>query len=201
LPQDQAAVLHLGSQAVSLAQAAEEAPEAPEEADAPSEASGEEPLSSDDQQAVSSLKQRDREVRAHEQTHRSVGGQYAGSIHLDFQVGPDGERYAVAGSTSIDVAPVQGDPAATLRKMEVVQRAATAPASPSGADHQVAARASQQAQRARAELAAERYGAARELAGSNDSASSSVEESTRASVARPPPPADSPPGGLLGITA
>jgi len=191
----------LGSQAVSLAQSRQEEPsEASEEADAPREALGEEPLSSDDRQAVSSLQQRDREVRAHEQTHRSVGGQYAGSIHLDYQVGPDGERYAVAGSTSIDVAPVQGDPAATLRKMEVVQRAATAPANPSGADHQVAAQASQQAQRARAELAAERYGAARELAGSN-SAPASSEESTRASLARPPPPADSPPGGLFGISA
>ena len=201
LPADQAAVFHFGNQAVSLAQGRQEPPEASEEADAPSDALGDEELSSDDQQAVSALKQRDREVRAHEQTHRSVGGQYAGSIHLDYQVGPDGGRYAVAGSTQIDVAPVQGDPAATLRKMEVVQRAATAPASPSGADHQVAAQASQHAQRARAELAAERYGAARELAGNDDSAASSFEESTRASFARPPPPADSPPGGLLGITA
>jgi hypothetical protein len=62
------------------------------------------------------------------------------------------------------MSPVQGDPVATLRKMEVVQRAASAPASPSGADRQVAAAAAQQAQQARAEMAAERYGRARELA-------------------------------------
>jgi hypothetical protein len=192
-------VLHLGSQAVSLAQGRQEPPDASEEADAPSEAAGDDQLSNDDQQAVSALRQRDREVRSHEQTHRSVGGQYAGSIHLDFQVGPDGERYAVSGSTPIDVAPVQGDPGATLRKMEIVRRAATAPASPSGADHRVAAQASQHAQRARAELAAERYGAARELADRDNAFAS--EESARASFARPPPPADSPPGGLLGITA
>ena len=198
LPAEQAAVLHFGSEAVSLAQSREEPTEASEDAQAPRDDAGEEQLSSDDEQALSSLQQRDREVRAHEQTHRSVGGQYAGSIHLDYQVGPDGERYAVAGSTPIDVAPVQGDPAATLRKMEIVRRAATAPASPSGADHQVAAQASQQAQRARAELAAERYGAARALARGDDTGS--AERATGRS-AQPPPPANGPPGGLLGISA
>jgi len=198
LPGEQAAVLHFGNQAVSLARGGEQAPEQSEEADAADEAAGDESLSKDDEQALSALRQRDREVRAHEQTHRSVGGQYAGSIHLDYQVGPDGERYAVAGSTPIDVAPIAGDPAATLRKMEIVHRAATAPASPSGADHRVAAEATQRAQRARAELAAERYERAHELARGGSEASS---ENAPASAAPPPARADGPPGGLLGISA
>lgn len=191
---EQAAILHWGGAA-----------EPPQPADGEEEErlpgalssapGGEEELSSEQQQAVQELARRDREVRAHEQTHRSVGGPYAGSIHLDFEVGPDGRRYAVSGSTPIDVAPVAGDPAATLRKMEVVQRAAMAPASPSGADHQVAAHAAQQAQQARAELAAERYGRTRELARDDDAG-------VLAPAAQPPRSASGsvpPPGSLLAI--
>jgi hypothetical protein len=96
-------------------------------------------------------------VRTHEQAHKSAGGAHAGSIHLEFTVGPDGKRYASSGSVSIDVSAVKGDPEATIRKMQIVQRAATAPADPSGADRQVAARAASTASQARAELAAKRY--------------------------------------------
>jgi SprA-related family len=160
---EQAAILHFGAQSVDRAQTRAEN-EAARTAERDASAEDSEALSHDEQQALEELQRRDREVRTHEQTHRSVGGQYAGNIHLDYQVGPDGERYAVSGSTPIDVSAVPGDPIATLRKMEVVQRAASAPASPSGADRQVAAHAAQQAQHARAELAAQRYGDARELA-------------------------------------
>jgi hypothetical protein len=122
-----------------------------------------ETLSDEDQQKVDDMKRRDREVRTHEQAHKAAGGAYTGSMRLQFQMGPDGKRYAVEGSVPIDVSPVAGDPAATLRKMEVVARAANAPASPSGADRAVAAQASRAMQQARAQLAAERYARAREL--------------------------------------
>jgi hypothetical protein len=115
------------------------------------------------QQEIQELERRDREVRAHEQAHKSAGGAHAGSIHLEYTVGPDGKRYASSGEVSIDVSAVPGDPEATLRKMQVVQRAANAPAEPSGADRQVAAQAAATASRARAEMAAERYGAAQQL--------------------------------------
>lgn len=117
----------------------------------------------EERQQIDELKQRDREVRTHEQAHKAAGGAHAGSIRLQYTTGPDGKRYASSGEVSIDVAPVKGDPEATLRKMEVVQRAANAPAEPSGADRQVAARAASTAQRARAELAAERYGESQKL--------------------------------------
>jgi len=161
---EQAAVLHLGAQAVDRAQQREQADAASASEPTTRAAEADEPLSDQEQRSVDDLRRRDLEVRSHEQTHRSVGAQYAGSIHLDYQVGPDGKRYAVSGSTPIDVATVPNDPAATLHKMEVVQRAATAPANPSGADRQVAAAAAQQAQQARAEMAAERYAQARDLA-------------------------------------
>jgi len=160
-PAEQAAILSFGAGALDRARGREAAATAPEPE--PNEPQGDDELSSDQQRAVHDLQQRDREVRSHEQTHRSVGGQYAGSIHLDYQAGPDGERYAVSGSTPIDVSSVANDPEATLRKMEIVRRAATAPSNPSGADRQVAAEASHQAQQARAEMAAARYQSAREL--------------------------------------
>jgi hypothetical protein len=188
---DQAAVVHFGTRALGLARSQPpppgpfaEGPDAYAQAVAngavagspaavsagsgPAASSGasdadSETLSDEEQLEVDEMKRRDREVRTHEQAHKASGGAHAGSIRLSFQMGPDGKRYAVEGSVPIDVSPVAGDPAATLRKMEVVSRAANAPASPSGADRAVAAQAQRAMQQARAQLAAERYAQAREL--------------------------------------
>lgn len=105
------------------------------------------------QREVRDLARRDREVRAHEQAHASVGGRYASAPSYQFQRGPNGVSYAVSGSVEIDVSPVPGDPAATLSKMETVQRAALAVAQPSAADRAVATQAAAMAAEARAELA------------------------------------------------
>ncbi|MGP9825772.1 putative metalloprotease CJM1_0395 family protein [Ectopseudomonas khazarica] len=102
---------------------------------------------------IADLVQRDREVRTHEQAHAAVGGQYAGSPTYSFKRGPDGQRYAVSGEVGIDTAAVPNDPEATLRKMEVVLRAALAPAEPSAQDLRVAAQAQAKAAQARVELA------------------------------------------------
>ncbi|MCD8523538.1 MAG: hypothetical protein LRY66_12375 [Saccharospirillaceae bacterium] len=103
-------------------------------------------------QQIRELKQRDQEVRAHEQAHASSGGPYTGSADFTYQQGPDGVRYAVGGEVSVDVSKVANDPAATLAKMEQVQRAALAPAEPSSQDRQVAAQAGQIAAQALSEL-------------------------------------------------
>jgi SprA-related family len=192
-PGDQAAVVHFGSRALAIARSQPPPPDAslsepddgrpatstndgtssgsPASAAVSSEpgapASGDpRKLSDADQQQVDEMKRRDREVRSHEQAHKSAGGSYAGSVTLTYQRGADGKRYAAEGEVPIDVSPVAGDPAATLRKMEVVMRAARAPASPSGADQAVAAQASHALQQARAQLAAERYAQSRELVAS-----------------------------------
>ncbi len=99
------------------------------------------------------LKERDQEVRAHEQAHASVGGVHAGSASFTYQMGPDGVRYAIGGEVDVDLSVVNGDPQATVDKMEQIQRAALAPAEPSSQDRQVAAVAGQQAAKALAELA------------------------------------------------
>ena len=102
---------------------------------------------------IAELASRDREVRAHEQAHAAVGGAYAGAPTYTYSRGPDGKRYAIGGEVSIDSSPIPNDPEATLRKMELVQRAALAPAEPSAQDRRVAAQAAAQATQARAELA------------------------------------------------
>lgn len=101
------------------------------------------------------LKTRDREVRAHEQAHQAVGGQYAGSISYTYQRGPDGNQYAIGGEVSISTSPVQGDPQATIEKMRTVRAAALAPAEPSGQDRAVAAEAMQLMLQAQVELTSE----------------------------------------------
>jgi len=106
------------------------------------------------QQQITELASRDREVRNHEQAHAAVGGSYAGAPTYSFKRGPDGQTYAVSGEVSIDVSPIPNDPAATLRKMELVQQAALAPAEPSAQDLRVAAQAQVLAAQARSELAA-----------------------------------------------
>ena len=113
-------------------------------------------LSEDEQRVVDELKARDAEVRRHEQAHAAVGGGYASAPSYVYQVGPDGRRYAVGGSVEIDMSPVPGDPEATIAKMDVVRRAAMAPAEPSSADRSVAAAAQAAQAQALAELNADR---------------------------------------------
>ena len=107
---------------------------------------------------VRELQQRDRAVRAHELAHVVAGGRFVTRpASYDYQVGPDGRRYAVGGEVSIDTS-VPADPEEALAKAETIERAALAPVDPSPQDYQVAARARQMAAEARRELAAERLG-------------------------------------------
>ena len=106
-----------------------------------------------EQQQIKELKARDTEVRIHEQAHAAVGGQYAGSPSYEYQRGPDGTNYAVGGEVPIDVGIINGDPQATIDKMQTVRAAALAPAEPSGADRAIAADATQKMAAAQAELA------------------------------------------------
>ena len=110
-------------------------------------------LTREEQAQVQELRQRDREVRTHEQAHVAAGGQYVrGGPTYEYEEGPDRNRYAVAGEVQIDSSPVPGDPEATIEKARVVRRAALAPAEPSSQDRAVAAAASQMEAQARAEL-------------------------------------------------
>lgn len=109
-------------------------------------------LSPEDEAYVRELQARDREVRAHEAAHATAGSGYAGQPNFEYATGPDGVQYAVGGHVDIDTGKVPDDPAATIQKMEVVRRAALAPARPSGQDRAVAAAAEQAIREAQAEL-------------------------------------------------
>jgi SprA-related family len=123
---------------------------------ASSGAQGQAELSEEERAAVERLKERDREVRAHENAHASVGRGYTSAPSFEFTRGPDGVQYAVGGQVEIDASPIPNDPGATVTKLEIVRNAALAPARPSGQDRSVAAAASAGAQEASAQLAREK---------------------------------------------
>jgi hypothetical protein len=114
---------------------------------------GNDGLTQDEQSEVTELKQRDEEVRTHEQAHQSAGAGLTGAVSYTYQTGPDGKRYAVGGEVSIDTSPVRNSPSQTIRKMEQVIAAALAPADPSGQDRAVAAQAGSTIVAAEMELA------------------------------------------------
>jgi len=96
---------------------------------------------------------RDREVRAHENSHLSTLGPYAASgIVYDTLAGASGDTIAVGGRIAVDMSEVPGDPEATIRKARTIINAAQAPGDPSAADMQVAARAYRLMQQAQSEL-------------------------------------------------
>jgi hypothetical protein len=120
------------------------------------DASGKEKLSEEDQRKVDELEKIDRRVRTHEQAHLSAAGGYArGGANYDLVTGPDGKRYANGGHVDIDTSK-ESTPEATIRKAEIVRKAALAPADPSPSDRQIAADATEMARNAQTELAAER---------------------------------------------
>ncbi len=134
-------------------------------------------LSEQDQQRVRDLKARAREVRAHEQAHLAAAGSYAkGGATYTYERGPDQRMYAVSGEVQVDTSAVANDPVATLRKAQVIRRAALAPTNPSSQDRQVAVEAAQMAQEAQAEIAAQNPDSSTELSrqepGTTDSKSS-----------------------------
>ncbi len=113
-------------------------------------------LTEEEQDLVTRLQARDREVRTHEQAHLSAAGDLAiGGPTYDYQRGPDGKRYAVGGEVQIDTSEVPNDPQATLTRAERIKRSALAPAEPSSQDRRVAAKADQMANKARREIADE----------------------------------------------
>ncbi len=95
-------------------------------------------LSPAQQRAVEALRRRDGAVRQEEQTHAAQAGQFAGAPIYQYQLGPDGRRYAVAGEVPVRVRSSSGDPEQMKRALAVLRQAAIAPAAPSAQDLSVA---------------------------------------------------------------
>jgi hypothetical protein len=154
-------------------------------------------LRADEIRELTKLKQRDREVKAHEQAHIASGGSYVkGGAKFEYETGPDGKKYAVGGEVQIDTSKVSGDPEATLRKMQAIRGAALAPATPSGTDRKIAAQATQIENQARLEILTQKYEEAKAL---RDEAVESTGEDTASAETTGKRPAISL-GGLIDLT-
>ena len=92
-----------------------------------------------------------REVVAHEAAHQAAAGNLGGGVSYTYTEGPDGKSYITGGEVPIKLKEGR-TPEETLRNMQQVQRAANAPADPSGQDRQVAAKAAAIASKARQEI-------------------------------------------------
>ncbi|BFM09070.1 putative metalloprotease CJM1_0395 family protein [Halioxenophilus aromaticivorans] len=139
-------------------------------------------LSEQELATLMQLKARDREVRAHEQAHEAVGGQYAGAASYEYERGPDGARYAIGGEVPIRLPKGEGDPDQKIRQADQVIRAALAPAEPSAQDRSVASRAMQIKTDAQTELRelsdARRAEAKQERTAQNDDEEAAAESET-----------------------
>ena len=99
------------------------------------------------------LEDRDQEVRQHEQEHlREAGDLASGGPVFDTVMASNGHSYAVGGHVNVNVSEVKGDPKKTIERMQQIQRAALAPAQPSGQDRKVAADAAFKEQQANQQL-------------------------------------------------
>ena len=82
------------------------------------------------------FRSKDTEIRAHEQTHASIG-HTTSPISYNYQSGPDGKMYAVGGSVRMDTS-MPDDPKAAAFKLDMLQKAASGTSHLSGADNIIA---------------------------------------------------------------
>jgi hypothetical protein len=108
-------------------------------------------LTEEEERIVQKLRRQDAEVRRHERAHAAAAGPYGSPPVFQYTRGPDGKLYAIDGEVRIDVN-AESSPEATIAKMEIVIRAALAPANPSSEDRAVANKARQQLIEAQREL-------------------------------------------------
>ena len=115
---------------------------------------GDKDLSDEEEKVVQELKDTEREVITHEAAHQAAAGAFGGGVSYTYTKGPDGKSYITGGEVPIQMR-TGSTPEETLRNMQQVQRAATAPADPSGQDRKVAAKAAAIAAQARQEITRE----------------------------------------------
>jgi len=85
------------------------------------------------------FKNKDAEIRTHEQAHASIG-HTTSPISYNYQEGPDGKMYAVGGSVRLDTS-IPDDPNAAMLKLDMLQKAASASINPSSADNAISSQA------------------------------------------------------------
>lgn len=87
---------------------------------------------------VAELERMDRDVRDHEMAHYFAARPHGAFPEYWYVSGPQGRRYAASGITQFDASEIEGDIAASLRKLQKLRQAALAPRVPSDEDRRVA---------------------------------------------------------------
>lgn len=82
---------------------------------------------------VNQLRARDSAVRQEEEAHAAAAGPYGSAPQYTYQIGPDGNVYAIGGHVDVSVS-MSGSAAERDRALSTLQNAALAPNAPSGAD-------------------------------------------------------------------
>jgi hypothetical protein len=82
---------------------------------------------------VNQLRARDSAVRQEEKAHAAAAGQYGSAPQYTYQIGPDGNAYAIGGHVDVSVS-LSGSADDRDRALATLQNAALTPNSPSGAD-------------------------------------------------------------------
>ena len=90
----------------------------------------------DYQRVLDKFKNRDSEVRTHEQAHASETTTTS-PINYNYQTGPDGKLYAMGGSVRFDTS-IPSDPQSAQVKLEELKNAANSTGTLSGADTSIA---------------------------------------------------------------
>jgi hypothetical protein len=82
---------------------------------------------------VNQLRARDSAVRQEEKAHAAAAGPYGSAPQYTYQIGPDGNAYAIGGHVDVS-ASLSGSASDRDRALATLQNAALAPNAPSGAD-------------------------------------------------------------------
>jgi len=90
----------------------------------------------DYKRVLDKFKQKDADVKAHEQAHASKA-QTTAPISYNYQVGPDGKLYATGGHVRLDTSIPKDEKAASF-KLDQLRNAASSPNELSSADAQIA---------------------------------------------------------------
>ena len=131
--------------------------------------SNKEELTQQEKQEVAELKTTDAEVKAHENAHKAAAaGLRTSAPNYEYETGPDGKKYAVAGDVNISYQ-TSSDPEVNLKNAQQLKAAALAPAEPSSQDRKVAMKAEREIAKARQEIQEEELKKEKEADGNNNS--------------------------------
>ena len=165
---DEAATASISAKALELYNA-EQNTNSNSEEQASNNSNKEEELTQQEKQEVAELKTTDAEVKAHENAHKAAAaGLRTSAPNYEYETGPDGKKYAVAGDVNISYQ-TSSDPEVNLKNAQQLKAAALAPAEPSSQDRKVAMKAEREIAKARQEIQEEELKKEKEADGNNNS--------------------------------